>query len=189
MGTVTAATTTMMTTTSAAAARSKANGNSHGMEEDGEGLKIKYRKVKYLLLNFTPSLPPTLPSLHPCSHASCLPQLVVMMPLVLCRLPSGGASICPPLVAPPHLVVPLFFSGALASCLPWLFVLSPLMTLPLPVRLCLRLSLHRHLSLCPSCISCPAGCHVAPHYLNAYCLPAPPTLIAPSPLIATLSCL
>ncbi len=33
----------------------KANANSDGMDEDGEGPKIKYRKIKYLLLHFMPS--------------------------------------------------------------------------------------------------------------------------------------
>jgi hypothetical protein len=93
-----------------------------------------------------------------------LPQLVVILPLVLCRLLSGGASIFPPLVALPHLIVFLFFSGALASCQPRLFVVLPLVMLLPPVRLCLRLSLHHRLSLHPSCISCPAGCHVASQF-------------------------
>ncbi len=141
------------------------------------------------MLNFTPSLPPLLLSLCPCSHASFLPQLVVVLPLVLRRLPSGGASIRPPLVAPPPLVIPLFFSGALASCPPWLFVVSSLMMPPPPICLCLRLSLHCHLSLHPSRISCPAGCRVASHYLNASCPPAPLTLITPLPLVALLICL
>jgi hypothetical protein len=167
----------------------KANGNGDGMDEDGESLKIKYRERKYLLLKFTPSSPLTLPSLHPCSHASCLPQLVVMLPLVLCHLPSGGASICPPLVAPPHLVVPLFFSGALTVHLPRLFLVSSLVTLPPPIRLCLRLSSHRCLLLCPSCIFCLAGSRVASHYVDASCPPAPQTLVVPWPLVAPLSCL
>jgi hypothetical protein len=152
------------------------------MNEDGEGSKIKYRKITSLLLNFILSLPPTLPSLH-------LPQLVVMLPLVLHRLPSGCASICPPFIALPPLVVPLFFSGALASCPPRPFVMSPLVTLPPPVHLCLRLSSHRCLSLRPSCISCPSGCHIASHYNNASCPLALPTLIAPSPLVVPLLCL
>jgi hypothetical protein len=70
-----------------------------------------------------PSLPPTLLSLHPHSHASRLPWLVVLLPLVLCplsfssrhRLLFGGASTCSHLVMPPPLVVPLYFSGVLAS--------------------------------------------------------------------------
>jgi hypothetical protein len=132
------------------------------MDEDGEGPKIKFRKIKYLLLHFTPLLPLTLPSLHPCSHVSCLPQLVAVLPLVLqplsflsCHhLPSGGASICPPLVVPLPLIVPLFFSGALASHPPRRFVLSSLVMPTPPIHLCLRLSLHLGLSSCPSHISC-----------------------------------
>ncbi len=165
---------------------SKANGISDGMDEDGEGQKIKYRKITYLLLNFTQLLPLTLPSLRPCFHASCLPWLVVVLSLVLCRLPSGGATIFPPLIAPPPLVMPLFFSGALPSCLPWLFVMSPLINLPPPIRLRLHLSLHRGLSLRPSCISCPADCCIASHYANAFCLLATLTLIMPLPLVVPL---
>ncbi len=141
------------------------------------------------MLNFIPSLPPTLPNLRPCSHASCLPQLVVVLRLVLRRLTSGGGSICPPLIAPLHLVMPLFFSGVLASCLPWLFVMSPLVTPPPTVGLCLHLSLHRRLSLHPSCISCLAGCCVASHYLDTSCLLVHPTLVMPSPLVVPLLCL
>jgi hypothetical protein len=107
-------------------------------------------------------LPLTLPSLCSCSHASCLPQLVVVLPLVLRRLGfssphrllSGGASICPPLILPPPLVVPLFFSGALASRPPRQFVVFPLVTPLPPVSLRLCLSSHCCLSLCPSHISC-----------------------------------
>ncbi len=118
------------------------------------------------MLRFMQSLPPTLPSLCPLSHASCVTQLVVMLPLVLCRLsflschrlPSGGASTSPPLVAPLSLVVPPFFSGAIASCPPRLFVVSPLVMPPPPACMHLCLSLYHRLSLCPSCASCPAGC-------------------------------
>jgi hypothetical protein len=142
------------------------------------------------LLNFTPSLPPLLPILHPHSHASCLPQLVVKLPLVLRRRLSSGATICPPLVTLPPLVVPLFFSsGALPSCPLRMFVVSPLMTPPPPVCLCLRLSLHRPLSLHPSYISCLAGCCVASHYVDVFCPPAPLTLVTPLPLVALLICL
>jgi hypothetical protein len=136
----------------------KANADGNGMDEDVEGSKIKYRKIKYLLSYFMPSSPPTLPSLGPCSHASCLPQLVGMLPLVfrhlrllLChRILSDGASTCPPLIALLPLVVPLFFSGAAASCPPRLFVVSPLIMPPPPVCLCLHLSLHHRLSSCLS---------------------------------------
>jgi hypothetical protein len=132
------------------------------MDEDGEGPKIKCRKIKCLLQHFMPSLPPTLPRLHSHSHASCQPQLVVVLPLFLCRLsflschclPFGGASISPYLIVPPPLVVPLFFSGALASHPPWLFRVSPLVMPPSPIYLRLRLSSHCHLSLHPSCVSC-----------------------------------
>jgi hypothetical protein len=132
-----------------------------------------------------PLLPPTLPSLGPHSHASCLPWLVVVLPLVLhhlsflsrYRLPSGGASTCPLLVPLPPLIVPLIFSGVVASRLPRLFVVSPLFTLLLPVCLRLCLSLHRHLSLHFSHVSCPAACHVASHHANASSLPAPLTLV------------
>jgi hypothetical protein len=70
------------------------------------------------MLHFMPSSPPTLPSLCPHSHTSCLPQLAVVLPLVLrclsflsChRLPSNGISTYPPLAMPPPLPVPpLFF--------------------------------------------------------------------------------
>ncbi len=113
-----------------------------------------------------------------------------MLPLVLCRLLYSGASISPPLVAPPHLVMPYFlFSSALASCLPRLLIVSPLVTPQPPVHLCLHLSLHRRHSLRPSHISCPAGFCIASHYVNASCLPTPPTLVAILPLVAPLSCL
>jgi hypothetical protein len=144
-----------------------------------------------------PSLPPTLPSLCPCSHASCLTWLVAMLPLVLgclsflprhCLL-FGGASTYPPLFVPLPLVVPLFFSGALTSHLPRLFVVSPLITLPPPVCLHLCFSLHCRLSFCPSHASCPAGCCVASHHAVASCLPMPLTLVALSPLVAPLLCL
>ncbi len=144
-----------------------------------------------------PSLPLTLPSLYPCSHASCLPRLVVVLPLVLCRLSfssrhhllSGGASTCPPLVAPPPLILPLFFSGVVISCQPRLFVVSPLITLPPSVHLRLHLLLHRRLSLCPSHAICLAGCCVASHHNNAFHLPAAPTLVTPLPLVAPFSCI
>jgi hypothetical protein len=128
-----------------------------------------------------PSLPQTLPSLRPHSHASCLPHLVVMLPLVLCRfsfsschrLPFGGASTCPLLVVLLLPVVPLFFSGVLASRPPRLFVVSPLMMPFPPICLYLRLSLHCCLSLRPSCVSCPAGCCIASHHADASHPPAP----------------
>ncbi len=134
-------------------------------------------------------MPLTLPILHPCSHASCLPQLVAVLPLVLRCLPSDGASICPPLIALPPLIIPLFFSGALASRPPRLFVVSPLVTPPPPVGLCLYLSLHRRLISRSSCISFLAGCCMASHYVNTSCPPAPLTLVAPLPLVAPLLCL
>ncbi len=179
------------------------NGGGGGSGDGGNGNRNsnsngnKYRKIKCSLLHFTPSSPPTLPSLCPCSHVSHLPQLVFVLPLVLChlsflsrhRLPSSGASIYPPIVVLPPLVMPFFFSGAHASHPPQLFVVSPHIMPPPPDRLYLCLSLNHHLSLRPSCISCPAGCHVASHYIDASCLPAPPTLFALSPLVAPLSCL
>ncbi len=101
----------------------KANANGDGMDEDGEGPKIKYRKIKYSLPHFMQLLPPTLLSLCPCH----LPWLVAMWPLVLHHLsfsscpclPSGSASTCPPLIALLPLVVSPFFFGALTSCPPW----------------------------------------------------------------------
>jgi hypothetical protein len=104
------------------------------------------------MLNFMPSLPPTLPSHFPCSHTSCLPWLAVMLPLVLrClsflslyRLLSSGASTCPPLVVLSPLVLPLFFSGVVATCLPRLAVMSPLVMPPPSIRLHLHLSSHCH---------------------------------------------
>ncbi len=144
-----------------------------------------------------PLSPPILPSLCPHSHASCLPRLVVVLPLVLRRLSfsschhllSGGASTCPFLVAPPPLVMPLFFSGVLASHPPRLFVVSPLIMPPPPVHLRLRLSLHCCLSLGPSHVSYLASYHIASHPTDASCPPVPLTLIAPLPLFAPLSCL
>jgi hypothetical protein len=50
--------------------------------------KIKYQKIKYLLLHFMLLSPPTLLSLCPHSHASRLPRLVIVLPLVLCCLTS-----------------------------------------------------------------------------------------------------
>jgi hypothetical protein len=125
------------------------------------------------MLHFMPSSPPILPSICPCSHASCLPHLAVVLPHVLrclsflsrhCLLPSG-TSICPPLVALLPLFLPLIFAGVIASCLPWLVVVSPLIT-PLP-SVCMRLCLssHRRLSLCPSHAICSAGCPVAYQYI------------------------
>jgi hypothetical protein len=61
----------------------------NGMDEDGEGPRIKYRKIEYLLLNFMPLLPPTLPSLRPCSHASpmlCCHCCCCCLHLCCCRL-------------------------------------------------------------------------------------------------------
>jgi hypothetical protein len=109
-----------------------------------------------------PSSPPTLPSFCLYSYASCLPRLVVVLPLVLHHLcflsrhclPSGSASTCPLLVALPPLIVPLFFSGMLASCPPWLCVVSSLVTLLPSVCLRLHLSLHHRLSSRPSHVSC-----------------------------------
>jgi hypothetical protein len=129
--------------------------------------------IGLLMLHFMQLLPPTLPSLCPHSHASCLPQLAVMLPLVLhplsllsChRLLSSAAFPCPPLATWLPLVLPLFFSGAVASCLTWMVVVSPLVTLLPSIHLCLCLSLHRHLSLCPSHAICPAGCVAYQHIL------------------------
>ncbi len=107
-----------------------------------------------------PLLPPTLPSLLPCSHASRLPRLVVgvascpPLPWLLAShcLPSSGASTHPPLVAPPPLVMPLFFSAGGLPLAPLVrLVVALLLFTPLrpSVHLCLRLSLPRRLSLCP----------------------------------------
>jgi hypothetical protein len=161
------------------------------------GPKTRYRKIKYLLLNFMPLLPSTLPSLRPCSHASRLPRLGVMLPLVLRRvsfssshhLPFGGTFTCPPLIVLPPLFVPLFFSCAVASHPPQLFVVSPLVMPPLPICQRLHLSLHRCFSLHPFCAFCLAGCHVASHHVAASCPLAPPALVASLPLVAPLLCL
>ncbi len=145
-----------------------------------------------------PLLPPSLPGLCPCSCVSCLPLLAVVLPLVLHhlsflsrhRLPSGGTSTCPPLVTLLPLVLPLLFSGMVSSCLHRLFVASPLVTLlPPPIRLRLRLSLHRRLSLRPSHAICQDGCCIASHHADASHPPTPPTLVLPLPLVAPLSCL
>ncbi len=59
------------------------------MDEDGEGHNINYRKIKYLMLNFTPSLPPTLPN-----------SILALMPLVCpswllcCLLSSADSASC-----------------------------------------------------------------------------------------------
>jgi hypothetical protein len=58
-------------------------------------------------------------------------------------------------------------------------VVSPLITLPSPVRLRLRLSLHRQLLLHPSYTSCLAGCCVTSCHAATSRPPAPPPLIAP----------
>jgi hypothetical protein len=159
------------------------------MDEDDEGPKITCRKIKYLLLHFMPLLPTTLPSLCPHSHASCLPWLVVVLPLVLHRLscsschhlPSVGTSTCPLLIVPMSLVVPLFFSGELASCPAQLFLCHLLSCHRL------HLSSHCHLLLCPSRVSCLAGCRVASHHADASHVQVPPTLVALLPLFAFLS--
>ncbi len=105
------------------------------------------------------------------------------------RLPSGGASTCPPLVVLQLPIVPLFFSCAVVSCLPRLFVMSPLIMPPPPVCLRLHLSLHHRLSLHPSRASCLACCSIASHHADATCLLALLTLVMPSPLVAPLLCL
>jgi hypothetical protein len=128
-----------------------------------------------------PLSPPTLPTLCTCFRASHLSWLVIVLPLVLCHLSflschhlqSSSTSTCSPLITPPHLIVPLFFSGAVTSCPPWLFVLSPLIMPPPPIRLRLCLSLR------PSCASCPASCCIASHHTAAFHPFAPLPLIAP----------
>ncbi len=65
----------------------------------------------------------------------------------------------------------------------------PLVTPPPLVRLRLRLSSHRCLSLCPSRASCPAGCPVASRHTAVSHPPAPPPLIATPPIIVPLLCL
>jgi hypothetical protein len=112
-----------------------------------------------------------------------------MCEAMLSSLPSSGASTCPLLIAPPPLVVPLFFSGAHASRPPRVFVMSPLVMPPPPICLHLCLSLHLHLSLCPSRVSKPAGYCVASHHANASHLPALLTLVSPLSLVAPLLCL
>jgi hypothetical protein len=106
--------------------------------------------------------------------------------------------VLPPLIAPPPLIMPLspLLSGwllrhllscrhLLSTCssashhtaafhrtpvapLFWLAVTSPLVMLPPPVCLQLRLSLHRPLSLRPPCASFLAGCCVASHHANVW---------------------
>jgi hypothetical protein len=65
----------------------------------------------------------------------------------------------------------------------------PLVTPPPPVRLRLRLLLHRRLSLRLSCASCPADCRVDSRHAAAFRPPAPLPLIAPQPLTTPLLCL
>jgi hypothetical protein len=148
----------------------KANAKGNGMDEDGEGPNIKYRKIEYSLPHFMPSLPPTLLSLCPHSHASCLPWLVVVLPLVIrplrflsCHhLPSGGTSTCPLLLKPLPLIIPPFFSGALAPCL--------------------LLSHRCFLSACTSASHCTATSHCAP-LASLVRLVVALTLILPMPLL------
>jgi hypothetical protein len=70
-----------------------------------------------------------------------------------------------------------------------LVVASPLATPPPHVCLRLHLSAHRHLSLCPPCASCLAGCCIASHHTNYSRLLASPTLVPVSPLVAPVSCI
>ncbi len=149
--------------------------------------------------------PPTLQSLCPCSHASHLAWLAVVLPLVLYRLsfssrhrpPSGGTSTCPPLVTPPHLILPLFFSGVVASCLPWLFVVSPLVMHPpapppiiTPQPLITSLSCHlsgwlsHRLSSCRCLPS--AGASNSCHLVSSCCAPLVP-LVHSGWLLCSLS--
>ena len=65
------------------------------------------------MLYFTPSLPPTLPSHQSRSHATRLPRLVVVLPLVLCHL--SFVSRPPSSVGASVFIVPLFISGVVAS--------------------------------------------------------------------------
>jgi hypothetical protein len=60
-----------------------------------------------------------------------------------------------------------------------LVVVLPLVTPPSPVRLCLRLSSHRHLLSHPSYASCPAGCPVTSCHAAASRQPASPPVIVP----------
>jgi hypothetical protein len=83
------------------------------------------------------------------------------------------ASCCAPLLHP-------------SRCPLWLVVVSPLVMPPPLVRLRLRRSSHRHLSLCPSHAFCLAGCSIASCHTAVSRLPAPPPLIAPPPIIAPL---
>ncbi len=60
-----------------------------------------------------------------------------------------------------------------------LVVVSPLVTPPPPVYLCLRLSPHHSLSPHPSYASCLAGCRVTSCHATTSCPPVPPPLIPP----------
>jgi hypothetical protein len=133
------------------------------MDEDGEDPKIKYRKIKYLLLNLSPLSPLTLLSLRPCSHASCLPQLVCRTaasccaPLLLwCTCLLSAPAVCsvisrdaaasrppvpPPLITPPPLIVPLSY------------LLSAWLSRSLSLRQCL-LSAGASDSCCTTASSC-----------------------------------
>ncbi len=126
-------------------------------------------------------LPSACASASHCTPLVPLVRLVVSSPLVTpppppiaCASDShcAAASHCAPLV-------PLFR----------LVVASPLNMPPSPVRLRLRLSLHRRLSLCPSRASCPVNCHVDSSHAAAFQPPAPLPLIALLPLSVPLLCL
>jgi hypothetical protein len=151
-------------------------------------VQLRYRKIKYLLVHFfaifLPSLSPTLPSHGSCSHAACLPRLVVVLPLFLCRLcfltchhfPSISTSIfCH---ATPSLCDPLI-SGVVASCLPRLLVMSPLATL--------RHSMHCYFSSHPSSASCLDGCHFGSH--QAPLVPLVQLVVASPLIMSTPQCL
>jgi hypothetical protein len=122
-----------------------------------------------------PLLPLTLPSLRPHSHASRLPWLDIVLPLVLCHLSfsschcllSGGTSTCPTLIASPPLVCP---SSSLV-CLP--LVSSSSLS-------CCLLSCHRIQSACASAFHCPVTSHRAPLMPLVWLVVALP-LIMPMP--------
>ena len=85
------------------------------------------------------------------------------------RLPSGGASTSPPLVASPPLIVPLFFSSALASCSPGCL-------------LCHLLSCRRLPSACASASHCTAVSHCAPLVSLVWLVVALPLIMAMPPI-------
>ena len=148
------------------------------------------------MLYFTPSLPPTLPSHQSRSHATRLPRLVVVLPLVLCRL-SFVSRHPPPSVRASVFITPLhLWCGRLSSALAACHVISyhafashrtAASHYPISSASCLAgCHVVSHHAPLVSCASCPAGCCVASHHADSSQPPAPPPLVVTLPLISPL---